>query len=475
MHIGDRVIEPLALTTIALSVGVVSRRLLFAIAAVGTGALVIARYVIAVKRCVNARQKVNVDQRLVRPQVVRGRPVTHTIEINVDTPCPYDIDVTVDMPPGFDEVESTILLQSGEMHAETEVELTSSVVGEHLITAPTITIEPLANVCTVSFTAGESITLRSLPEPTDVRIRRGDERSSAAFGIQGGGEYGEGLDPAELREYNFGDPLRHIDWNTTARQNEPFVREFEPETDSDFMLCLYHGEAMDIGIPGQTMLDYAKEVGLGIIALSESEADPTGFCHVDGEGTLGYRPPTTQAGGYRYIRDVMSSLGPNAYTDPPALDVPDRVLDAADRDARLRRLENETQFGQTLTHFYHARMHYRAVNQANPLISAIEHISSVRTDETHLCMISGDHDRASLYAAAQLADQRFDMVSLFITPTVLYDPAALATPADAYTEYQTFETFRRKLERLSAVRAFEVAPGDRLESLLTMKQSGGSI
>ena len=476
MYVGDRVTEPLALAVIALLVGVLARRPLFVIAAAGTATLAITRYIIATKQIVRAQDETEITQRLTRPQVTRDRPVTHTLSATRETPHPHSVQVSVDMPPGFDKTEVTLHLLSNETRAETEAELTASIVGEHSITAPTVTVEPLAGVRTASFTQGKPITLRSLPdEPTDVRIRRGDERSSAAFGIQGGGEYGEGLDPAELREYNFGDPLRHIDWNTTARQNEPFVREFEPETDSDFMLCLYHGEAMDIGIPGQTMLDYAKEVGLGIIALSESEADPTGFCHVDGEGTLGYRPPTTQAGGYRYIRDVMSSLGPNAYTDPPALDVPDRVLDAADRDARLRRLESETQFGQTLTHFYHARMHYRAVNQANPLISAIEHISSVRTDETHLCMISGDHDRASLYAAAQLADQRFDMVSLFITPTVLYDPAALATPADAYTEYQTFETFRRKLERLSAVRAFEVAPGDRLESLLTMKQSGGSI
>ena len=476
MDIGDRIIEPLALTAIALLVGVVARRPIFVIAAAGTATLAITRYIIATRHIVRSHDEVEIEQRLRRPQAIRDRPVTHTVNATREAPHPYDIHVTVDMPPGFDKTETELCLPSGETHAGTEVELTASTVGEHTIAAPTVTVEPLAGVRTASFSRGESITLRSLPsEPSDVRIRRGGERSNAAFGIQGGGDYGTGLDPAELREYNLSDPLRHIDWNTTARQNEPFVREFEPETDADFMLCLYHGEAMDRGIPGQTMLDYAKEVGLGIAALSESEADPTGLCHVDGEGTLGYRPPTTQAGGYRYIRDVMSSLGPNAHTDPPALDVPDRVLDATDRDIRLQRLKNETTFGQILRRFYQARMHYRAVNQANPLVSAVEYIASARTDETHLCLITGDHDRAGLYAAAQLADQRFGAVSLFVAPAILYDPAALATPTEAYTEYQAFETFRRKLERLSDVRAFEVAPGDRLESLLTIEQSGSSM
>lgn len=476
MHIGDRITEPLALTAIALLVGVVSRRPLFVIAAAGTATLAITRYIIATKHIVRTHDEIETDQRLTRPQAIRDRPVIHTLSVTRETPRPHEVRVTVDIPPGFDETETQLRLLSGETHAETEVELTASTVGEHSIAAPTVTVEPLAGVRTASFSRGESITLRSLPdEPTDVRIRRGGERSTSSFGLQSGGTHGEGLDPAELREYNLSDPLRHIDWNTTARQNEPFVREFEPETDADFMLCLYHGKAMDCGIPGQTVLDYAKEVGLGITALSESQADPIGLCHVDGEGTLGYRPPTTQTGGYRYIRDVIGSLGPNAHTDPPALDVPDRVLDATDRDIRLQRLEDQTTFGQTLTQFYRARMHYRAVNQANPLMSAVEHIASARTDETHLFLITGDHDRSGLYAAAQLADQRFGAVSLFIAPTILYNPDALATPADAYTEYQEFETFRHKLERLPDVRALEVAPGDRLESLLTIEQSGSSV
>jgi len=37
---------------------------------------------------------------------------------------------------------------------------------------------------------------------------------------------GQGLDLADIREYAFGDDVRHIDWNVTARLDAPYVREY---------------------------------------------------------------------------------------------------------------------------------------------------------------------------------------------------------------------------------------------------------
>ena len=38
--------------------------------------------------------------------------------------------------------------------------------------------------------------------------------------------YGHGLDFADLREYQEGDDIRHIDWNVTARMNSLYVRQY---------------------------------------------------------------------------------------------------------------------------------------------------------------------------------------------------------------------------------------------------------
>ena len=49
-----------------------------------------------------------------------------------------------------------------------------------------------------------------------------------------GGEYhstfkGRGMTFSEVRQYQFGDDVRAIDWNVTARYNEPFVKVFEED------------------------------------------------------------------------------------------------------------------------------------------------------------------------------------------------------------------------------------------------------
>src|SRR3990172_737811 len=55
------------------------------------------------------------------------------------------------------------------------------------------------------------------------------------------GEYhssfkGRGMSFSEVREYQFGDEIRSIDWNVTARFNHPYVKVFEEERELTVML-----------------------------------------------------------------------------------------------------------------------------------------------------------------------------------------------------------------------------------------------
>ncbi len=43
---------------------------------------------------------------------------------------------------------------------------------------------------------------------------------------------------SEVREYQFGDDIRQIDWNVTARTGEPYVKIFEEEREQTLMLCV---------------------------------------------------------------------------------------------------------------------------------------------------------------------------------------------------------------------------------------------
>ncbi len=58
---------------------------------------------------------------------------------------------------------------------------------------------------------------------------------------------GAGLDFTDLREYAPGDDLRHIDWNVTARMDEPFVREYVEDREVTGWLLLDRSASMAFG------------------------------------------------------------------------------------------------------------------------------------------------------------------------------------------------------------------------------------
>ena len=58
---------------------------------------------------------------------------------------------------------------------------------------------------------------------------------------------GSGLDLADLREYQYHDDVRHIDWNVTARMQQPFVRTFNEERDLNCWFLLDLSPSLDFG------------------------------------------------------------------------------------------------------------------------------------------------------------------------------------------------------------------------------------
>src|SRR6187399_187047 len=58
---------------------------------------------------------------------------------------------------------------------------------------------------------------------------------------------GHGLDLADLREYQYGDDVRHIDWNVTARLQVPYVREFHEDREVSAWFLLDLSSSTDFG------------------------------------------------------------------------------------------------------------------------------------------------------------------------------------------------------------------------------------
>lgn len=71
---------------------------------------------------------------------------------------------------------------------------------------------------------------------------------------------GRGMAFSEVREYQFGDDVRDIDWNVTARFNRPYVKVFEEERKLTVMLLVDVSGSLDFGTQGQAKRDMLTEI-----------------------------------------------------------------------------------------------------------------------------------------------------------------------------------------------------------------------
>lgn len=71
---------------------------------------------------------------------------------------------------------------------------------------------------------------------------------------------GKGMSFSEVREYQYGDDVRGIDWNVTARYNKPFVKVFEEERELTVMLLIDVSNSLDFGTVKQLKKDMVTEI-----------------------------------------------------------------------------------------------------------------------------------------------------------------------------------------------------------------------
>ena len=71
---------------------------------------------------------------------------------------------------------------------------------------------------------------------------------------------GRGMAFSEVREYQYGDDVRDIDWNVTARFNKPYVKVFEEERELTVMLLIDVSGSLDFGTQKQMKRDLVTEI-----------------------------------------------------------------------------------------------------------------------------------------------------------------------------------------------------------------------
>ncbi len=97
------------------------------------------------------------------------------------------------------------------------------------------------------------------------RVRRIEIKSRRLSSNIFAGEYhsafkGKGMSFSEVREYQYGDDVRDIDWNVTARFNRPYVKVFEEERELTVMLLIDVSGSVDFGTRMRTKRELITEI-----------------------------------------------------------------------------------------------------------------------------------------------------------------------------------------------------------------------
>ena len=87
---------------------------------------------------------------------------------------------------------------------------------------------------------------------------------------------GRGMAFSEVREYQFGDDIRDIDWNVTARFNKPYVKVFEEERELTVMLLVDVSGSLEFGTVKQMKKDMVTEIAATIAFSAIQNNDKIG-------------------------------------------------------------------------------------------------------------------------------------------------------------------------------------------------------
>jgi|UniRef100_UPI004049AA6C uncharacterized protein (DUF58 family) len=124
------------------------------------------------------------------------------------------------------------------------------------------------------------------------------------------GEYhtsfkGRGMTFSEVRQYQFGDDVRAIDWNVTARYNEPYIKVFEEERELTMMLVVDVSGSESFGTKNQLKSDTITEIAATLAFSATQNNDKIGLILFSDQVELYIPPKKGRSHVLRIIRELI--------------------------------------------------------------------------------------------------------------------------------------------------------------------------
>lgn len=117
---------------------------------------------------------------------------------------------------------------------------------------------------------------------------------------------GRGLQFHEARKYVYGESVRMIDWNMTARLGEPYVKTFLEEREREVFIALDVSPSMFTGFQDRTKIEFAVEVAATLAFSSIQSRDKVGYIIFNNEAIEVVRPGSGKTQLFRTIKAFLS-------------------------------------------------------------------------------------------------------------------------------------------------------------------------
>ncbi|WP_028903482.1 MULTISPECIES: DUF58 domain-containing protein [unclassified Prevotella] len=210
---------------------------------------------------------------------------------------------------------------------------------------------------------------------------------------------GRGMAFSEVREYQFGDDVRDIDWNVTARFHRPYVKVFEEEREMTVMLLIDVSGSLDFGTQKQMKRDMVTEIAATLAFSAIQNNDKIGVIFFS-DKIEKYIPPKK---GRKHILYIIREM-----------------------------------------------LDFKPESTRTDIKQAIEFLSSVQKRRTTAFILSDFYVREDFLQSLQIANRKHDVVAIQV-----YDQRARELPdvglmkvVDAETGYEQYvDTSSKKLRQ----------------------------
>lgn len=134
------------------------------------------------------------------------------------------------------------------------------------------------------------------------------------------GEYhtafkGRGMTFSEVREYQYGDDVRDIDWNVTARHNRPYIKVYEEERELTVILMVDVSGSKDFGAVGDIKREFTTEVAATLAFSAIQNNDKVGVIFFSDKIEKFIPPKKGRKHILLVIRELLNFVPENKGTD----------------------------------------------------------------------------------------------------------------------------------------------------------------